>query len=325
MSGRPEPEKRGIRLRLPATSANLGPGFDAVGLALSMYLTVEAWPAEGSTPPGKERPSGAPEWSIEATGRDAEVVGRVDGNLIIETYLKIAEEVWADFPALRLKIYNDIPLGMGCGSSAAAICAAHALIDHFGPSRGMNRGDEVAVSSASRFEGHPDNVAACWYGGFTVSATTAQGVKAASFPGNPEWELMLATQPTALATKEARALLPETYLKADAVFNVQRAALLTAAFAQGRLDLLKEAMQDRIHQPYRLKACPLLERLLPLADERYVAGVALSGAGPSVLVILNEGITALEKTELLVKAGAGIDWVSLRIAGGMERKVLQAT
>ncbi len=313
MSSRGELEKRGIRLRLPATSANLGPGFDAVGLALSMWLTVEAWPAD--------------EWSIEATGRDAELCGKLEGNLIVDTYLRIAEEVWADFPALRLRINNEIPLGMGCGSSAAAICAAHALVDHFGPSseKAMNRGDAVSVSSASRIEGHPDNVAACWYGGFTVSASTAHGVEAASFPGNPDWELMLAMQPTALATKEARALLPETYSRADAVFNVQRASLLTAAFAQGRLDLLKTAMQDRIHQLYRTNACPLLDKLLPLAGEPYVAGLALSGAGPSVLVILNEGITPLQKTELLVKAGHGIEWVPVRIAGGVEREVLQAT
>ena len=306
MSERSEFEKRGVRLRLPATSANLGPGFDAVGLALSMYLTVEAWPAE--------------EWSIEATGRDAEVVGKVDGNLIIETYKKVIEEVWVDAPeALRLQIQNEIPLGMGCGSSAAAICAGEALAAHFGR---LNLSDERSVSDASMREGHPDNVAACWYGGFTVSAKAENGVKAASFSGNPDWELMLAMQPTAFATKEARALLPDTYSKADAVFNVQRAALLTAAFAQGRLDLLKTAMQDRIHQPYRLKACPLLERLLPLAEEPYVAGVALSGAGPSVLVILNEGITPLEKTELLAKAGREIDWVQVRIAGGIEREVL---
>jgi homoserine kinase len=306
---------------LPATSANLGPGFDAVGLALSMWLTVEAWPAAESTPPDKERPSGTPEWSIEAAGRDAEVVGRVEGNLIVETYKTIIEAARVDAPeALRLKIQNEIPLGMGCGSSAAAICAGVALANHFG---GLKWSDAEVVREAAEREGHPDNVAACWYGGFTVSASTEDGVKAASFAGDPEWELMLAMQPAALATKEARALLPETYSKADAVFNVQRAALLTAAFAQGRLDLLKTAMQDRIHQPYRTKACPLLERLLPLAEEPYVAGVALSGAGPSVLVVLNEGITPQQKTELLAKAGQGIGWVPVRIAGGVQREVLE--
>src|SRR5579875_4006442 len=121
-------EKRGIRLRLPATSANLGPAFDAAGLALSMWLTVEAWPAE--------------EWSIEATGRDAELCGKVEGNLIIQTYQKVIEDVWVNAPeALRLQINNEIPLGMGCGSSAAAICAGVALADHFGGRDGMHWSD----------------------------------------------------------------------------------------------------------------------------------------------------------------------------------------
>jgi homoserine kinase len=298
-----------VRLALPATSANLGSGFDAAGLALSMRLTVEAWPAE--------------QWSIEATGRDAELCGKVEGNLIVDTYRKVIEEVWVEAPAaLRLRIKNEIPLGMGCGSSAAAILAGAALADHFGGVNGLHLSDSQIITTASRIEGHPDNVAACWYGGFTVSAMTQQGVKTASFAGNPDWELMLAMQPTALATKEARALLPENYLRADAVFNVQRVALLTAAFAQGKLDLLKTAMEDRLHQPYREAACPLLQKLLPLASEPYIAGVALSGAGPSVLVFLNEGITPLEKTQLLVKAGRGIDWVPVRIAGGAEREGL---
>jgi homoserine kinase len=302
-------EKRGIRLRLPATSANLGPGFDAAGLALSMYLTVEA--------------RVAPTWQMHVSGRDAELIGTLRDNLMLETFRGVLESRSLDVPKLGLRIDNEIPLGMGCGSSAAAICAGVALADHFGAMRWT---DAEIVCEAARREGHPDNVAACWYGGFTTSAMSADtGLAAATFAGDPRWELMLAMQPTGLATKEARGLLPETYSKADAVFNVQRAALLTAAFAQGRLDLLKTAMQDRVHQPYRLKACPLLERLLPLAEQPYVAGVALSGAGPSVLVILNEGITPLQKTELLVKAGRGIEWVPVRIAGGVEREVLQAT
>jgi homoserine kinase len=295
-----------IRLKLPATSANLGPGFDAAGLALSMHLTVEA--------------EVAPEWSIEATGRDAALCSALDNNLIIGTYLKAVEEAWVDAPpALRLKIHNEIPLGMGCGSSAAAILAGTALMSHFS---GLNLDDARVVSSASHTEGHPDNIAACWYGGFTVSAMSDAGVQTATFPGEPEWELMLAMQPTALATKKARALLPESYTKADAIFNVQRASLLTAAFAQGRLDLLKTAMQDRMHQPYRMTACPLLEKLLPLAGEPWVAGVALSGAGPSVLVFLDKSATPLDKTKLLASAGRDVEWLPLRIAGGATKTLL---
>ncbi len=300
-----EAKHRPIRLKLPATSANLGPGFDAAGLALSMHLTVEA--------------EVAPEWSIDATGRDAALCGALDNNLIIETYLEAADEVWIDVPALKLTIHNEIPLGMGCGSSAAAILAGTALMSHFS---GLDFDDARVVTSASRAEGHPDNIAACWYGGFTVSAMSDAGVETATFPGDPPWELMLAMQPTALATEKARALLPESYSKADAIFNVQRASLLTAAFAQGRLDLLKTAMQDRMHQPYRMSACPLLEKLLPLASEPWVAGVALSGAGPSVLVFLDKSATPADKAKLMTSAGSGVEWLPLRIAGGATKTLL---
>jgi homoserine kinase len=291
-------KNRPIRLKLPATSANLGPGFDTAGLALSMHLTVEAEPAA--------------EWSIEATGRDAALCAALENNLIVETYLKAVEDAWVDAPALKLRIHNEIPLGMGCGSSAAAILAGTALMSHFS---GLNFDDARMVTAASYTEGHPDNVAACWYGGFTVSAMCDAGVKTATFPGEPKWKLMLAMQPTSLATKKARALLPESYTKADAIFNVQRASLLTAAFAQGRPELLKAAMQDRMHQPYRMNACPLLEKLLPLAGESWVAGVALSGAGPSVLVFLDESATSTEKTKLMSSAGRDVEWLPLSIAG----------
>ena len=300
----------GIRLSLPATSANLGPGFDAVGLALSMRLTVEARVAAG--------------FRIEATGRDAALCGTLENNLILDTYREVlAQSGRKEFP-LHLKLHNEIPLGMGCGSSAAALLAGVALADHFG---GLQMDDAAIVGEASRREGHPDNVAACWYGGFTVSAQDGEAVKVATFGVNVEttgiWELLLAVQPTSLATKKARALLPEQYSKADAIFNVQRTALLVAAFAQGRLDLLKTAMQDRMHQPYRAEACPLLTKLLPLMEEPEVAGVALSGAGPSVLVFLAEGTTVLEAaTRIQGLVGPEVELLPLRIATGAERNPL---
>jgi homoserine kinase len=171
-------------------------------------------------------------------------------------------------------------------------------------------------------------VAACWYGGFTVSAQDGDAVRVASFPVDAEstggWQMLLAVQPTSLATKQARALLPEHYSKADAIFNVQRTALLVAAFAQGRLDLLKTAVQDRMHQPYRAEACPLLTKLLPLMEEPEVAGVALSGAGPSVLVFLAEGTTVLEaETRIQGLVGAEVELLPLRIATGAERTALE--
>jgi homoserine kinase len=293
-------------LSLPATSANLGPGFDAAGLALTMHLTVEAHVA--------------PVWQVEATGRDAEVVGSTEENLLIDTYCDVLANAGVDAPALRLRIHNEIPLGMGCGSSAAALCAGVALAGHFGE---LGLSDAEIVEEANRREGHPDNVAACWLGGFTVSAEVEGRVEAATFAGDPGWQMMLAMQKESLATKEARALLPDVYSRRDAVFNVQRAALLTAAFAQGRLDLLRTAMEDRLHQPYREKACPLLEQLLPLAKEPEIAGVALSGAGPSVLVVLAAETTLLEaETRLRRVVAPEVELIPVRIAQGAQKVLL---
>ena len=295
-----------VRLVLPATSANLGPGFDAAGLALSMHLSVEAHAASS--------------FEIHATGRDAELCGALERNLTLDTYRAVLSAAGRQVIPLQLKIHNEIPLGMGCGSSAAALLAGVALADHFG---NLGLGDAGIVAEASRREGHPDNVAACWYGGFTVSSQQDGEVEVATFAGDPNWELVLAVQPTSLATKEARALLPDSYSKADAIFNVQRASLLVAAFAQGRLGLLATAMQDRMHQPYRTEACPLLKQLLPLAAEPEIAGVALSGAGPSVLLFLAEGTTFLEaETRLRLLLAPEVELLSLRIAGGATKTLL---
>jgi homoserine kinase len=297
---------RGLRLSLPATSANLGPGFDAAGLALSMRLTVEA--------------RVAPDFRIEATGRDAELCGALEHNLILDTYRDVLRRAGVEVLPLHLKLHNEIPLGMGCGSSAAALLAGVTLADHFGE---LGMGDAGIVAEASRIEGHPDNVTACWYGGFAVSAEAGDEVQVATFAGDPGWEMLLAVQPTSFATKKARALLPESYTKADAIFNVQRASLLVAAFSQGRLDLLATAMQDRMHQPYRAEACPLLEKLLPLMSEPEIAGVALSGAGPSVLVFLAAETTLLEaETRIQQLVGSDAELLPLRIGCGVERTLL---
>jgi homoserine kinase len=203
--------------------------------------------------------------------------------MIFETYREILEHAGRTVLPLRLRIHNEIPLSMGCGSSAAALLAGVLLANHFG-SLGLSA--DACIDEASRREGHPDNVAACALGGFTVSAVDEDGsVVSATSGADLPWKLFLALPSTSLATERARALLPSAYSRADAVANIQRVALLVAAFAQGRGDLLRIAMKDCLHQPYRMEACPLLPRLLPLAGEPCVLGVALSGAGPGVLVI----------------------------------------
>ncbi|WP_433965526.1 homoserine kinase [Tunturiibacter gelidiferens] len=255
-------------LRLPATSANLGPGFDALGLAMALYLTIDATVANA--------------FRIDATGRDAGQCAKLEGNLILTTYIDVLAGAGVLAPRLHLKLHNEIPLGMGCGSSASALLAGALLANHFG---NLGWSEQQILEEACLREGHPDNVAACYLGGMTASAISKNSVITASCGENITWGLNLALPSASLATEKARALLPATYSREDVVANIQSTALLVAAFAQGRGDLLRTAMKDRIHQPYRMKACPLLPLLLPLADHPAILGVALSGAGPSVLII----------------------------------------
>lgn len=253
-----------LRLKLPATSANLGPGFDAVGLAMQLYLEIDA--------------AVASEFRIDASGRDAALVGSLKHNLMLDTYRDLVPAG----PALALTIRNGIPLGMGCGSSAAALLAGVMLADHFG---GLGMTAEELLSEACRREGHPDNVAACFYGGLTVSSMQGGVVTAASLGRKLPWRLLVALPSVGLATSEARALLPEMYSRADLVENIQATALLVSAFALDRPDLLLAGTRDRMHQPYRGAVCSLLPLLLPLAGSQGIYAVALSGAGPSVLLI----------------------------------------
>jgi homoserine kinase len=259
-----------------------------------MHLTVEAHVAAT--------------FDIQTTGRNADLCAVLDQNLILDTYRDVLARHSKPILPLHLKLHNEIPLGMGCGSSAAALLAGVALADHFGD---LHLTDTQIVAEASRLEGHPDNVAACWFGGFTVSAMSDDTVQTATFPGDPAWQLLLALPATSLSTKTARALLPDSYSKADAIFNVQRSSLLATA------------MQDRLHQPYRTDACPLLKALLPLAAEPEIAGVALSGAGPSVLLILAADTTLLAaETGLATLLGDSVELIPLRIASGAERTLL---
>ena len=258
-----------FRLRLPATSANLGPGFDAVAVALDFYLEIEA----------KE----APEFSIAATGRDRERCGKIDDNLILGVYTRLLQRYGRSIVPLAIQMENGIPLGMGCGSSAAGRLAAIALAVRFGQ---LGWNSQRILEEACALEGHPDNAAACWLGGFVTAACEGATVHVARVAPPAEWRALVVLPSEPLATVKARAVLPGSYSRADAVANIQSVSLLGLAFAQGRGDLLRIAMKDRIHQPYRASICPLLPRLLPLAGEHGILGAALSGAGPAVLVII---------------------------------------
>lgn len=274
MPSRPASSDRSLRLALPATSANLGPAFDAAALALNFHLRLRA-----------ER---APDFFITAEGRDTHICGRMENHLIVTTYCEVLESENRKIAPLRIHIENEIPIGKGCGSSAAARLAGIALAVHFGHLRWK---DDRIVGEASMREHHPDNASACWMGALTV-ARMANQVQAQVVEVKPKgkWPLLLAVPENPLSTEQARRALPFQYSRADVVTNIQNSMLLLSAFSNGTPGLLSAALEDRIHQPYRAPLCPLLPALKELTGEPGIFGAALSGAGPSVLVFLDPKI-----------------------------------
>ena len=267
----PSKPSNSLRLSLPGTSANLGPAFDAAALAMDFYITIDA--------------SAAEEFSIVATGRDREICGKLEDHLIVKTYREVLQAAGRDMIPLSLRIANDIPIGKGCGSSAAARLAGIALAVHFGRLRWT---DAQIVGEASRREHHPDNASACWMGGLTVARMSGESeAQVACVRPKGKWPMLLAVPEQSLSTEEARRVLPAQYSRADAVTNVQNSMLLLAAFTQGRPDFLTAALNDRIHQPYRSALCPLLPSLQELKGKSGILGAVLSGAGPSVLIFLD--------------------------------------
>src|SRR5579863_7726931 len=272
-----------VRIALPATSANLGPAFDAAALAMDFYITIDARPAE--------------KFSINATGRDSEICGKLEDHLILETYRDVLRTAGKAIMPLTLRIDNDIPIGKGCGSSAAARLAGIAMANYFAK---LHWKDARIIGEASRREHHPDNASACWMGGLTVARISSENeAQVACFQPKGKWPLLLAVPEQSLSTEAARRALPAQYSRADAVTNIQNSMLLLAAFVQGRHDLLSAAVDDRVHQPYRAPLCPLLSCLQQLRGRAGILGAVLSGAGPSVLIFLDPRASASKARQLV--------------------------
>ncbi len=285
MARKKSPHPAPLHLALPATSANLGPAFDAAALAMDLYIGIDARPASS--------------FSIHATGRDRAICQAPENHLILTTYREVLQSQDRKVIPLSLRIKNDIPIGKGCGSSAAARLAGIALANYFG---GLRWTEAQIIVEASRREHHPDNASACWMGGLTVARMSGEAeAQVFSIQPKGKWPLLLAIPDQALSTEEARRVLPAQYSRADVVVNIQNSMLLLAAFAQGRHELLGAALEDRIHQPYRARLCPLLPCLQKLAGEPGILGAALSGAGPSVLVFLDPH-SARQETKKFVAA-----------------------
>ena len=260
-----------VLVRAPATSANLGAGFDCLGLALELYmdLTVEESAGEGL--------------EIVATGEGSASVPLDERNAVYQGMMRAYERAGKKPRRLRLAIDSQIPLASGLGSSSAALVAgltAGAELCGMGLDRGEILRQGVAV------EGHPDNVAPCALGGIVIAALDAEDVAWARIEPPRDLAAVVAVPDFPLPTSKSRNVLPERIERQDAIFNAGRVGLLVAALQQGDYSLLRTGMQDRLHQPYRTALVPGMEAVLAAATEAGALGAALSGAGPTALALV---------------------------------------
>jgi homoserine kinase len=266
-----------FEVRVPASTSNLGPGFDCFGLALKLYLTVNATVISNASEPCRVTTTGAKE--NEALPRNAV-------NLIYRAMSFAARREGVSLPPVEITAHNEIPLASGLGSSAAAIVAGIKLSSLLIK---KTIADQTILNYATEFEGHPDNVSASLYGGFLANCITSDGtVLSTRFEWPAQIRVVVVSPHSQLPTHVARAALPRTITRLDAVHNLQRTAIFTAALAQQRYDLFWEAMRDRLHQPYRESLVPGLAEALALPQTHGLLGIALSGAGPSIVALVDD-------------------------------------
>jgi homoserine kinase len=256
----------GAAVLVPGTSANLGPGFDSFGLALDVFNRFEAELAD--------------EWSVQVEGEGAGVLRTDSGNLAAVAMARAFAA--AGHPELKASLgcVNRIALGNGLGSSSAAIVGGLLLGERLA---GAELGQQKLLELATEMEGHPDNAAAAFVGGFTVCWTDAGRPRFARFEPARGLAAVVVVANGELATSKARAMLPKDVPHEDAAFNVAHAGLLAASIATGRPELLGAALNDRLHEPYRASAVGDLQAVHDILRDCGAAGVALSGAGPTLI------------------------------------------
>jgi homoserine kinase len=295
-------------VRVPASTANLGAGFDCFGLALNLHLTVQATVQSGSDARTTVRSRGVP--------GSSELPSAPEENLILCAMRHAADRENLQLPPVRLAVQNEIPIGGGLGSSAAAIVAGITLAFAV---NGKKMPAQAALQLAADLEKHTDNVSAALLGGLVVSFVADGGnVLAVRKKWPREIRVIAATPKMSLATHASRAALPKAVEHADAVHNLQRSALLLAALDAKRYDLIWDAMQDRLHQCYRQALIPGLDEALGIPRMPGLLGVALSGAGPSVIALATDHFKEIGKELAGRFRGSGLDVAIRNLAADQE-------
>jgi homoserine kinase len=283
-----------LEIKVPASIANIGPGFDTLAVAVQLYLRLRVW-----TVPGEG------ELHFRFVG------SKLDGENYIERAFRfLANQQGGQFPSLFVEVQSEIPMKSGLGSSAAATVAGLRLFEAVGGT--LSQGG--LLNAACALEHHPDNVAAALLGGLTLSCQLPDRsvvAKRVEWPSSVRFLVLTPHYP--LSTVESRGVLPERVLREEAVFNMQRVALLLQSLGSGDFSLLREALQDRLHQPFRQGLVPGLERALAL-EHPDLLGVCLSGAGPSVVALAERNLDEVE--ELLAESfrAAGLTFCVRRLA-----------
>ena len=259
-----------ITVPVPATSANLGSGFDCLGVALDLWneVTIDHHRFE-----------------VHVTGEGSHTIPKGADNLVVKGVAALFNAVRKPLPPLRYVCRNDIPVARGLGSSSAALVAG---IIGAAKLCGNDISSELPFQLAAELEGHPDNVAAAMYGGCQLSLVANGSWEHTTIPTPEGLNAVIFVPDQEANTSEARSSLPSSVSRSDAVFNIGRASLLVHAFESGKLDLLRRATEDRLHQPVRSRLFPATGLLIKAALDAGALGAFLSGAGPSVMAITNE-------------------------------------
>ncbi|SFL38274.1 homoserine kinase [Pelosinus propionicus] len=289
-----------VKVRVPGTTANCGPGFDAVGIACTIYSELELFLSDEGT------------LRIEIEGEGKGRIPTDSNNIIYQAVQAVLDRVGKHYQGIYLKLYNKIPLARGLGSSAAAIVGGLIAANH---ATGNTLTQEEIFSMATIIEGHPDNVAPAIFGGITISVMQDTQPVHLRFMPEKMLNMVVAIPEFNLSTHTARQVLPDTITMKDAVFNISRVALLIGALCKGEFHHLQYALEDKVHQPYRQELVPGMQQVFDAAVAKGAYGAALSGAGPCLIAFTDSNCDRIGKAmvQAFSKCDVKAEYISLSI------------